>query len=92
MRMAAQNAPERVVALVYLLPTEFAFDSDAVRVPVGRTRIVACQRAHRGETVLKALFEMVNARAAATGCAFMLASGAPGYCTSLCLFIQCSSC
>ncbi|KAJ7031272.1 hypothetical protein C8F04DRAFT_1186122 [Mycena alexandri] len=79
MRMAAKSAPERVVALVYLLPTEFSFDSDAVRVPVGRTRIVACQRAYRGETVMKALFDMVNARAAATGCAFMLASGAPGY-------------
>ncbi|KAJ7154138.1 hypothetical protein C8R46DRAFT_1356888 [Mycena filopes] len=79
MRYAAKSAEERVVALVYLLPTEFSFDSDAVRVPVGRARIVACQKSKNSETIMKALFEMVNARATAQGCAFMLASGVPGY-------------
>ncbi|KAJ7119554.1 hypothetical protein C8R44DRAFT_877974 [Mycena epipterygia] len=83
MRAAAESAPERVVALVYFLPAEFAFDGDAVRVPIAKARIVACKTAYRqnkgGPNILKALFEMVNARAHSTGCAFMVTSGIPGY-------------
>ncbi|KAF7341103.1 hypothetical protein MVEN_01844500 [Mycena venus] len=84
MRMAADSAPERVVALVYLLPGEFAFEGDTVRVPVGKAQVVACKAAYRGrrlggENIMDALFGMVNARAHATGCALMVTSGIPGY-------------
>ncbi|KAJ7841430.1 hypothetical protein B0H13DRAFT_1910296 [Mycena leptocephala] len=83
MRMAAESAPERVVAIVYFLPGEFAFDGDAVRVPIGKAQIVACKSAYRrrsgGDNIMNGLFEMVNARAHATGCAFMVTAGIPGY-------------
>ncbi|KAJ6537615.1 hypothetical protein B0H19DRAFT_371863 [Mycena capillaripes] len=83
MRLAAQAAPERVVGLIYFLQDEFAFDSNIVRVPVGKARIVACKSAYRqssgGENIMNALFEMVNARAHTIGCAFMITSGIPGY-------------
>ncbi|KAJ7438192.1 hypothetical protein B0H11DRAFT_592678 [Mycena galericulata] len=69
--------------LVYFLPAEFAFDGDAVRVPVGKARIVACKTAYcqrsGGENIMKALFEMLDARAASLGCAFMVTAGIPGY-------------
>jgi hypothetical protein len=86
MRSAADSAPERVVAVVYFLPGEFAFDGGAVRVPVAKVRIVACKVAYRQrsseENIIKALFEMVNGRAHAAGCVFMVTAGIPGYCTS----------
>ncbi|KAJ7202383.1 hypothetical protein GGX14DRAFT_654353 [Mycena pura] len=57
-----ESAAERVVALVYFLPAEVAFERDAVRVP----RVVACRPAYRkrggAEDIMKALFEIVNAR------------------------------
>ncbi|KAJ7772846.1 hypothetical protein DFH07DRAFT_801708 [Mycena maculata] len=83
MRAKADSALERVVALVYFLPVEFAFEGDAARVPIGRARIVACKAAYRqrggGENIMKALFEMVHARAESTGCGFMVTSGIPGH-------------
>jgi hypothetical protein len=89
-RSAADSAPERVVAIVYFLPAEFAFDGDTVRVPVGQARIVACKSAYRQrsgeENIIKALFEMVNARAHAFDCAFMVTAGIVGYCMSFTLF------
>ncbi|KAJ7453538.1 hypothetical protein B0H11DRAFT_2326020 [Mycena galericulata] len=81
--MAADSALERVVVLVYFLPAEFAFDDDAVCVPVGKARIVACKTAYRqrsdGENIMKALFEMLDARATSVGSAFMVTPGIPGY-------------
>ncbi|KAF7341104.1 hypothetical protein MVEN_01844600 [Mycena venus] len=83
MRLAAESAPERVVAAVYFLPSQFTFDGDAVRVPVGKAHILACKAVYRGrggaENIMNALFEMVNARAHATGCAFMAMAGIPAY-------------
>ncbi|KAJ7126160.1 hypothetical protein C8R44DRAFT_874538 [Mycena epipterygia] len=83
MRAAAESAPERVVALVYFLQAEFAFEGDAVRVPMAKPQIVACKTAYRqsgrGPNILKALFEMINARADSSGCAFMVTSGIPAY-------------
>ncbi|KAJ7772833.1 hypothetical protein DFH07DRAFT_1057225, partial [Mycena maculata] len=83
MRAKAEPAPERVVALVYFLPPEFVFEGDAARVPVGKAQIVACKTAYRqrggSENIMKALFEMVHARAETPGCAFMVTSGIPGY-------------
>jgi hypothetical protein len=75
------------VATVYFLPAEFTFEEDAVRVPVGKARCVACKTAYRqssggGLNILKALFEMVNARAQAAGCALMSTYGIPGYCAA----------
>ncbi|KAJ7101888.1 hypothetical protein C8R44DRAFT_348668 [Mycena epipterygia] len=82
-RAEAQAAPERVVALVYFLPGEFSFDGDAARMPVGKAHIVACRPAYRAtatnENIVKALFEMVHARALSTGCAFMAISGIRSY-------------
>ncbi|KAJ6586344.1 hypothetical protein DFH09DRAFT_255372 [Mycena vulgaris] len=81
-RAAAASAQERVVALVYFLPAEFAFDGDAARVAVGKAQIVACKAAYRqrnDENIMKALFDMVNARVQSTNCAFMITSGIPGY-------------
>ncbi|KAJ7270188.1 hypothetical protein C8J57DRAFT_305219 [Mycena rebaudengoi] len=82
-RAEADAAKERVVALVYFLPAEFAFENDASRVPAGKAQIVACKTAYRrrkgGENIMEALFEMVNARAHSAGCAFMITSGIVAY-------------
>ncbi|KAF7341101.1 hypothetical protein MVEN_01844300 [Mycena venus] len=48
MRLAAESAPESVVAVVYFLPSQFAFDGDAVRLPVCEAHILACKAAYRG--------------------------------------------
>jgi hypothetical protein len=84
MRVAAISAKERVVAAVYFLPGEFAFESDAVRVPVGKAHILACKAAYRGrsggDNIMDRLFGMVNARAHNTDCAFMAMAGIPSYC------------
>ncbi|KAJ7926170.1 hypothetical protein B0H13DRAFT_1972934, partial [Mycena leptocephala] len=69
---ASSDSNSYVVAIVYFLPAEFAFDGDTVRVPVGQARIVACKSAYRP-------FEMVNARAHAFDCAFMVTAGIVGY-------------
>ncbi|KAF8205460.1 hypothetical protein K438DRAFT_1963903 [Mycena galopus ATCC 62051] len=83
MRLAAESTEERVVAIVYFLPCEFAFDGDAVRTPVGKVLIIACKATYRGrnggDNIMNGLLVMVNARAHATGCAFMLALGTPTY-------------
>lgn len=69
---------------MYFLPGEFSFDGDAARVPVGKAHIVACKPAYRAkatsENIVKALFEMIHARALSTGCAFMAISGIRSYC------------
>ncbi|KAJ6453897.1 hypothetical protein C8R47DRAFT_1167669 [Mycena vitilis] len=82
-RAEAESAPERVVALVYFLPGEMSFDEDAARLPIGKAQIVACKAAYRqrggGENVMKALFEMVHARALATGCTLMTIAGIRAY-------------
>jgi hypothetical protein len=87
MRAAADSAQERVAAIVYLLTGELAFDGDAVRLPVGKVHIVACRPAYRqsrsGQNIVKALYEMVNARAYATGCPIMSTFGIPSYCKPL---------
>ncbi|KAJ6622172.1 hypothetical protein B0H10DRAFT_866907 [Mycena sp. CBHHK59/15] len=81
MRAQAGGANERVVALVYFLSAEFAFHRNAVCLPVGKAQIVACKSAYRRgattEGTIAALFEMVHARAYATGCAFLITSGIP---------------
>ncbi|KAJ6622991.1 hypothetical protein B0H10DRAFT_866652 [Mycena sp. CBHHK59/15] len=78
-----RGANERVVALVYFLSAEFAFGRNAVCLPVGKAQIVACKSAYRRgattEGTMAALFEMVHARAYATGCAFLITSGIPTY-------------
>ncbi|KAJ6537730.1 hypothetical protein B0H19DRAFT_373344 [Mycena capillaripes] len=83
LRAEAESASERVVALVYFLPGEIAFDGDAVRLPMGKTQIVACRPAYRqrggGENVVKALLEMVHARALSTGCMLLTIAGIPAY-------------
>ncbi|KAJ7879055.1 hypothetical protein B0H14DRAFT_3435292 [Mycena olivaceomarginata] len=83
MRVAASSAKERVVAAVYFLPGQFAFESDAVRVPVGKGHILACKAAYRGrsggDNIMDRLFGMVNARAHNTDCAFMAMAGIPSY-------------
>ncbi|KAK7038311.1 hypothetical protein R3P38DRAFT_2905563 [Favolaschia claudopus] len=82
-RNAAETAPEKVVALVYYLPGEIAFDSDAVRLPYGCAHIVACKKAYRGrtgdESIIHALFAMINARAVADGCPLFVMPGIPSY-------------
>ncbi|KAJ7726151.1 hypothetical protein DFH07DRAFT_244910 [Mycena maculata] len=82
-RTNARSAQERVVALVYFLPGEFSFDSDAVRMPMGIALIVACRPAYRqragDENVMKSLFEMVHSRAVLIGCSFMAIAGIPSY-------------
>ncbi|KAJ7919654.1 hypothetical protein B0H13DRAFT_1868413 [Mycena leptocephala] len=83
MRAEAESASERVVALVYFLPGEISFDRDAARLAIGKAQIVACKPAYRqrggGENIVKALFEMVHARALATGCTLMTIVGIPMY-------------
>ncbi|KAJ6622150.1 hypothetical protein B0H10DRAFT_2014520 [Mycena sp. CBHHK59/15] len=78
-----RGANERVVALVYFLSAEFAFGRNAVCLPVGKAQIVACKSAYRRgattEGTIAALFEMVHARAYATGCTFLVTSGIPTY-------------
>ncbi|KAJ7649024.1 hypothetical protein DFH06DRAFT_1208800 [Mycena polygramma] len=82
-RAEAESAPERIVALVYFLPQEISFDGDAVCLPTGKAHIVACKAAYRqrgdGENIVKALFDMVNARALATGRTLMTVAGIPAY-------------
>ncbi|KAJ6455566.1 hypothetical protein C8R47DRAFT_1166011 [Mycena vitilis] len=82
-RAEAESALERIVALVYFLPQEISFDGDAVRIPTGKAHIVACKAAYRqrgdGENIVKALFDMVNARALATGRTLMSVAGIPAY-------------
>ncbi|KAJ6622155.1 hypothetical protein B0H10DRAFT_2014546 [Mycena sp. CBHHK59/15] len=83
MRAQAGGENERVVALVYFLSAEFAFHRNAMCLPVGKAQIVACKSAYRRgattEGTMTALFEMVHARAYATGCAFLITSGIPTY-------------
>ncbi|KAJ7466144.1 hypothetical protein B0H11DRAFT_2048605 [Mycena galericulata] len=83
LRRSAESAPERVIAVVYCVPAEFAFEGDAVRVPVSTVQIVACKSTYRlaagGPNIMDGLFEMVKARARSTRCAFMATSGLPQY-------------
>ncbi|KAJ7777528.1 hypothetical protein DFH07DRAFT_1056377 [Mycena maculata] len=83
LRRSAESAPERVIAVVYCVPVEFAFEGDAVRVPVSNVQIVACKSTYRlaagGPNIMDALFEMVKARARSTRCAFMVTNGLPQY-------------
>lgn len=87
LRKEVLATPERVVALVYYLPAEFAFEQDSSRVAVGKAQIVACKRAYRQGTggsvnIMKGLFQMVHDRARLDRCAFMITSGIPAYCES----------
>jgi hypothetical protein len=81
------DATEHVVALVYYLPAEFAFQRDAARVPCGKAQIVACRTAYRGGSaganIMKGLFKMVHDRAILDGAPIMLTSGIPSYCKDL---------
>ncbi|KAJ7627787.1 hypothetical protein DFH06DRAFT_1304459 [Mycena polygramma] len=56
---------------------------DSGSLLVGKAQIVACKAAYRqragGENVVKALFEMVHARALATGCTLMTIAGIRTY-------------
>ncbi|KAF7366152.1 GNAT family N-acetyltransferase [Mycena venus] len=83
LRRSAESAPERVIAVVYCVPAEFAFEGDAVRVPVSNVQIVACKSTYRlaagGPNIMDGLFEMVKARAHSTRCAFMVTCGLPQY-------------
>jgi hypothetical protein len=86
MRKEMLDAPEHVVALVYYLPAEFAFENDAARVPAAKAQIVSCQTAYRrgaaSTDIMKGLFEMVHDRAKLDGAPIMVTSGIPSYCKS----------